>query len=113
MFCQMTNTAPQWKGRPTTPTCKILQSKSVTNLIYQQQRSLNGFYNNTENALDKTIVHSSDTVTVKCGLEVRTERSETLVELPTSSKNKLMNTMFQKKAGMNMEKSKQGNKEQN
>jgi len=52
-------------------------------------------------------------VTVKCGLEIRTERSESLVGLPTSSKNKLMNTMFQKKAAMNMEMPKQGNKEQN
>ena len=42
VFCQATNTALiKWKGMPTTPTCKIPQSKSATNLIYQQQHSQN------------------------------------------------------------------------
>ena len=40
-----------------------------------------------------------ETATGKFGLELRNERGDTLVEWATSRQNKIMNTMFQKKAG--------------
>ena len=40
-----------------------------------------------------------ETATGTFGLELRNERSDTLVEWATSKKYKIMNTMFQKKAG--------------
>ena len=41
----------------------------------------------------------SETVTGKFGLGLRNERGDTLIEWATSRKHKIMNTMFQKKAG--------------
>ena len=40
-----------------------------------------------------------ETATGKCGLGLRNERGDTLVEWATSRKYRIMNTMFQKKAG--------------
>ena len=40
-----------------------------------------------------------DTATDRCGFELRNERDNTLVEWAASKKYKIMNTMFQKKAG--------------
>ena len=43
--------------------------------------------------------HPMETATGKFVLELRNERSDTLVEWATPRKYKIMNTMFQKKAG--------------
>ena len=40
-----------------------------------------------------------ETATGKCGLELRNERGDTMVEWATPGKYKIMNTVFQKKAG--------------
>ena len=44
-----------------------------------------------------------ETETGKFGFEMRNERGQTLVEWVTSRKYKIMNTMFQKKAGRTWE----------
>ena len=41
-----------------------------------------------------------ETAMGKCGLELRNERDDTMVEWATSRKYKIMNTIFQKKAGI-------------
>ena len=76
---------------------------------------MNSSYNDVDETLGKpkhyTIVmgdfnaqigkrtNPTETVTGKCGIELRNERDDTLVEWATSRTYTIMNTMFQKKAG--------------
>ena len=76
---------------------------------------INNFYNDIDEILGKPnhytivmgdfnvqiwkITNPMETVTGKFGPGMRNERGDTLVELATSRKYKIMNTMFQKKAG--------------
>ena len=83
--------------------------------VYTPTISYNSFYNDVDDNLGKlnhyTIVmgdfntqigkrtNSVETATANDGLELRNERGDPLVEWATSRKYKIMNTMFQKKAG--------------
>ena len=51
------------------------------------------------NAPTGKIINPMERATGKCGLELRNERGDILVEWATSRKYQIMNTMFQKKPG--------------
>jgi len=79
------------------------------------EEDINSFYSNVDEILWKPNYYTiemgdfnaqigkrtnpMEKATCKYGLELRNERGDTLVEWATSRKYKLMNTMFQKKAG--------------
>ena len=86
----------------------------MTQTSYSEE-NIHSFYNDVDDTLEKPNHHaivmeglntligkgtnSMETAASKFELELRYERGDTLVEWATSGKYKIMNTMFQKKAG--------------